>query len=189
MRTHSLLTRAASVAVCFGILLSGPLPAFGGNSGRAVRDVELSSDGTLYGQVVTAEGHVVGDAVVELRYEGQAVARTASAANGAFAITGVRGGVHQLAVGSSSSTVRLWQNGTAPQGAVEGIVITGSESVVRAQNYDPYGDPCNTCPPSSGFGLIDVVTLAMLGTSTAALVIAIDNNDKLDDIADDVGSP
>jgi hypothetical protein len=41
----------------------------------------------------------------------------------------------------------------------------------------------------SGFGLIDVVTVTMLGTSIAALVIAIDNNQKIDDINDNVGSP
>lgn len=189
MRTHTLLTKAASMAVCFGILLSGPVSAFGGSSSRAVRDVELSQDGTLHGRVVSAEGQVIHDAVVELRYEGNAVARTASSSSGEFAITGVRGGVHELAVGSASSSVRLWQNGTAPQGAVSGILVTGSESVVRAQNYDPYCDPGATCAPSSGFGLIDLVTLTMLGTSTAALIIAIDTNNDIDDLTDNIGSP
>jgi hypothetical protein len=189
MRAHTLLTKAASVAVCFGILISGPVATYGGVSGRVIRDVELSADGTLYGQVVTTEGHSVDEAVVELRFDGQSVASTASATNGTFAITGVRGGVHQLAVGGTNATVRLWQNGTAPKGAVAGIVVAGSETVVRGQSYDPYTENCNTCPPGSGFGLIDVVTLAMLGTSVAALVIAIDNNDKIDDLNNNVSSP
>jgi hypothetical protein len=188
MRAHTLLTKAASVAVCFGILISGPVSAYGDVSAAAVRDVELSADGTLYGQVRTNDGTTVDNAVIELRFDGQPVAQTTSAANGAFAITGVRGGVHQLAVGSANTTVRLWQNGTAPQGAVQGIVVAGSENIVRGQSYDPYVESYSAAP-GSGFGLIDVVTVTMLGTSIAALVIAIDNNQKIDDINDNVGSP
>ncbi len=46
------------------------------------------------------------------------------------------------------------------------------------------------CPPaSSGFGMLDIITLATVGTSAAALVYALDNNDKLDDLEDALASP
>lgn len=192
MRKHTLLTKAASIAVCFGILLSGPASALGGSPASTVRDVELSADGTLYGQVFTSEGKSVGNAQIELRFKGAAVARTATVADGQFAVTGVRGGVHDIAVGSLTTPVRLWKHGTAPDGALPGIIVSGNEHVVRGQACDMYGnpiDPCNTCPPSSGFGLIDVVTLAMLGTAVAGLVIAIDTNNQLDDLEAQLASP
>lgn len=178
MRMHTLLTKAASVAVCFGILLSGPVSAFGADKG-VVRDVELSANGTLYGQVFTSEGRPVDNAIVELRHQGSAVARTATAVDGQFVIDGVRGGAHEVAVGSLATPVRLWKSGTAPDGALKGLAIAGNEQIVRGQDCDQYGNPC---PPSSGFGLIDVVTLSMLGTSIAGLVIAIDNSNKIDDL-------
>lgn len=181
MRMHTLLTKAASIAVCFGILLSGPASAFGALNPGDIRDVELSEDGTLYGQVFTSSGHAVGQAQVELRYQGTPIARTASVADGQFAIAGVRGGVHELAVGSMTTQVRLWKHGSAPQGALPSMVVSGSENVVRGQAVDMYGNPIGVVP-SGGFGLIDVVTLAMVGTSVTALVFAIDSNNKLDDI-------
>ncbi|MCA9037638.1 MAG: hypothetical protein KDA91_21035, partial [Planctomycetaceae bacterium] len=99
-------------------------------------------------------------------------------ANGHFAIEGVRGGVHQVNVGNLATPVRLWKDGTAPAGALTGLVVAGDENIVRGQQYDEYGNPI--VGTTGGFGLIDVVTLAMVGTSVAGLVIAIDNNSKID---------
>ncbi len=183
MRMHTLMTKAASIAVCFGIMLSGPGSAFAGTSSSAVRNVELSADGTLYGRVFTSEGRAVDQAQIELRYQGTTIARTVSVKDGQFTITGVRGGVHEITVGSMSTPVRLWKNGTAPESASQGLIVSGSENVVRGQACDMYGNPIAGCPPTtSGFGLIDVVTLAMVGTSVAALVFAIDTNNELDDV-------
>ncbi|HQX49485.1 MAG TPA: carboxypeptidase-like regulatory domain-containing protein [Planctomycetaceae bacterium] len=184
MRTHTILTKAASVAACFGIFISSTASAFEGGRQQVARDVELTSDGTLNGQIYTTEGRAVENAAVELRYQGVTVARAMTGNNGDFAVTGVRGGAHDLRVGAASTSVRLWKNGTAPAGSAENLVMAANENVVRGQAYDENGNPCNTCPPTgTGFGLIDVVTLAMLGTSVAALVIAIDTNNEVDDLA------
>ncbi len=192
MRKHTILAKAASVAVCFGILLSHTASAFAGGPGPSpvARDVELRSDGTLHGQIYTSEGRVVENAPIELRYQGTAVARAMTGANGDFAITGVRGGAHDLSVGAATTSVRLWKNGTAPAGSVDSLVFAGDENVVRGQGIDEYGNPCNTCPPpSSGFGLIDVVTLTMLATSVTALVFAIETQNDIDDLQDQLASP
>lgn len=190
MRKHTFLHKAASLAVCFGILLSSNASAFDGARKQVARDIELTSDGTLQGQVRTSEGQLVENAEVELRYQGTPIARTTTGARGEFFITGVRGGAHDLHVGSMASPIRLWKNGTAPEGSVEGVVVAGDENIVRGQACDPYGAPGNACPPtSSGFGLIDVVTLAMLGTAAAGLVIAIDNHNDIDDLKNQLASP
>ena len=190
MRKHTILSRAASIAVCFGILLTNTVSAFDGDPAPTARDIELSADSALQGQIYTSEGRPVEHAAVELRYQGSTVAQATTGANGDFLITGVRGGAHDLAVGSMTVPVRLWKNGTAPSGAAEGVVVAASEEVVRGQAMDPYCDPGSACPPTgSGFGLIDVVTLAMLGTSVAALIIAIDTNNDVDDLNDQLVSP
>ena len=181
MKLHTTLTKAASLAVCFGVLMSGPVMA---GVDSVIRDVELSKDGTLYGQVYTPEGQPISSAAVQLKFNGKPVAATNSNSQGRFAITGVRGGAHEVTVGAVTSPVRLWKSGTAPQHATRGLTVAGNETIIRAQSYDPY---CDTCPPpSSGFGMLDVITLATVGASAASLVIAIDNNNKLDDLQNNV---
>lgn len=189
MRKHTLLTKAASIAVCFGILLTNVASAFDGVPSQVARDIELTADGALQGQIYSPEGTPVSRASVELRYQGTAIAQTTTGAQGEFLITGVRGGAHELSIGSMTTPVRLWKNGTAPEGAVDGVVVAASENVVRGQSMDTYGNPACAPPPTSGFGLIDVVTLAMLGTSVAALIIAIDTNNDVDDLKDALVSP
>ena len=180
MRTHTLLTKVASLAVCFGVMLSNPV--FAGGNG-IIKDVELSKDGTLYGQVFTPEGQKVADAIVQLRYQGTAIAAAKSNSAGQFAIGNVRGGAHEVVIGSLSSPVRLWSAGTAPNSATNGIVVKADERIVRGQ--DPYCEPNNACPPgvgTSGFGMLDVITLATVGAAAGALVVGIDNNNKLKDL-------
>jgi hypothetical protein len=183
MRKQTFLTKAASIAVCFGILLSNAASTLGGENGLMARDVELTREGTLVGQVCNSEGRALELAEVTLKFRGQQVASAVTGNNGEFMITGVRGGAHEMTVGSLTTSVRLWKNGTAPEGALEGMVIAADEQVVRGQEYDPYCAPA--CPPTgSGFGLIDVVTLALLATSVTGLVFAIENNNDIDDLQD-----
>lgn len=188
MRKHTILAKAASIAVCFGILLSNTASAFDGGPVPVARDIELTGDGTLRGQICTSEGRVVENAAIELRYQGTTVAQAITGANGTFAITGVRGGAHDLAFGSATTSVRLWKNGTAPVGAVNRLVLAGEENVIRGQ--DEYATPSSAYAPlSSGFGLIDVVTVAMLATSVTALVYAIDIHEDVHEIQDMLASP
>ena len=182
MRTHTLLTKVASVAVCFGVLLSGPVMA--GSQG-IIKDVELTANGTLYGQVYTPAGKTVADARVYLRYQGAPIAVAKSNAKGQFAISGVRGGAHEIVVGRVNHPVRLWNNGAAPKAASAAIGLAVDETVIRAQ--DVYCDTCDTCPPGgacgpSGFGMLDVITLATVGAAVGAMVVGLDNRSTLDDL-------
>lgn len=182
MQKYSSINRAASIAVCFGILLSNSICAFDGVRPAAPRDVALTEDGTLHGYVFTSEQHPVENAQIELRYRGTTVARTTTGAEGDFLITGVRGGAHEIAVGSMKSPVRLWKNGTAPAGAAEGYVVAASDRIIRGQAYDPYYDTegeeyCDIYThPASGCGMMDVVALAVMAGAATAVVIAFDNH-------------
>ena len=172
MQTNTLFSKITSLAVCFGVLLSGPVMAGDG----VIRDVELSKDGVLYGQIYNSHGKAVPNAVVQLRYRGTAVAAAKSDDKGLFAISGVRGGAHEVVVGPLRSPVRLWANGAAPKNATRGIAVAVNETIVRGQ--DVYcEDACDA--PTTGFGLLDVITLATVGSAVGALVVAIDNNDEI----------
>lgn len=181
MRTHTLFTRVACIAVCFGVLLSGPVMA--GAKG-IIKDIELSADGTLYGQIAASQGHPVSDAVIQLKYQGTSIAATKSNADGRFAISGVRGGAHEVVFGASRSPVRLWASGTAPKGAKPGLVITNPSTVVRGQDYDQNGNPIyyegSVDVGPTGFGLLDVITLGTLGLGGGALWVALDNQSEID---------
>ncbi|GAB5441257.1 MAG: hypothetical protein Fues2KO_16060 [Fuerstiella sp.] len=174
MRTHTLLTRVTSVAVCLGIMLSGPV-AFGAEG--IIKDIELTQDGKLYGQVFTPQGKTVPEAVVQLRYKGAAVAAAKSNHQGQFVITGVRGGAHEVVVGPLRQPVRLWAQGSAPRSATKGMVVAIDETIVRGQ--DVY---CEPGASTAGFGMLDVITLATVGAAVGSLVVAIDNNNELEDI-------
>jgi hypothetical protein len=188
MRKYSSLNQAASIAVCFGILLSNSVYGFGDVRSAVPRDVELTTDGSLRGQVYTSEQLPVENAQIELKYQGTTIARTTTGPEGDFLITGVRGGAHEVSVGAINSPVRLWKFGTAPNGAVTGIVMAANENVIRGQSYDPYGDRGGFGQPSSGFGLMDVVALALVGAAATAVVIAIEDH-KDDDTPPVVASP
>ena len=182
MRTHTLLTKVASIAVCFGVLLSGPVMA--GSKG-IIKDIELTRNGTLVGQVFTPEGRTVADAPVTLRYQGTSIAAARSNADGRFLIEGVRGGAHELVVGALNHPVRLWANGTAPKNATRAAVVSADEKIVRGQETyyeDEYaGGPIYGGGPS-GFGMLDVITLATVGSAVGALVVGIDNRNSLEDL-------
>ena len=186
MRMHALFTRVACIAVCLGVLLSGPVMA--GAKG-VIKDIELSADGTLYGQTAASHGRPIADAVVQLRYQGMPVAATKSNADGRFAISGVRGGAHEVVIGAVRSPVRLWANGTAPKGATPGLVIATNATVVRGQDYDEYGNSiyydgeiaaARAGVGPTGFGMLDVITLGTLGLGGASLAIALDNQNDID---------
>lgn len=176
MRTHTLLSRAASIAVCFGVLLSGPLATAG--QSRVIRDVQLTQQGKFQGQILTPAGKTVSNAVVQLRFRGAPVAAAKTDTQGRFAISGVRAGAHEVVTGAVHSPVRLWSYGTAPRGARTGMVVAIDETIIRGQDYCETG----ACAPTSGFGMLDVITLATVGAAVGALVVGLDNKNTLEDL-------
>lgn len=82
--------------------------------GLRFTDVQLTGAGVLQGTVAAAEGQPLASAVVEVRYQGKTIAVATSGANGQFAVSQVRPGVHEVVVGSHAQPVRIWASGAAP---------------------------------------------------------------------------
>jgi hypothetical protein len=179
-----MLKKFVSVAVCCGLLLSSSASAFEGARAQAARDVELSGAGHLSGTVCTPEGIPVSGKAVTLKYQGAVVAETTSGANGDFAFSGVRGGVHELSVGSSSTPLRLWKHGSAPAGAGRQVAVAVGEPIVRGQNG--FVSPAAFAP---GYGFMTGVAIVATGAAITGLVVAADAKNDLDDLRDSLASP
>ncbi|MEY4187514.1 MAG: hypothetical protein RIT02_2548 [Planctomycetota bacterium] len=171
MRKYTLLNRMASIAACVGMLLTGVSSAFEGNRAPIAKDVEISARGTLQGQVLTPAGTPIANAPVRLAWQGTPVAETKTTAEGRFVISGVRSGVHELSVGSSQSSLRLWKNGTAPANSLQTVSVTENEQVVRGQFADGVVGSTNST-------FITIAAVAGVAVGTTALVIAANNDDE-----------
>jgi hypothetical protein len=100
----------------------------------AIHDVALRPRGLLVGQIVDPTMAPLVGKTVEIRADGQTAATTTTDANGVFAVSGLRGGVHQVIAGDSMELCRLWTPGTAPPQARSNLrLIPGQDTVVRGQ--------------------------------------------------------
>ncbi|MFM7038401.1 MAG: hypothetical protein ACKO2L_11835 [Planctomycetaceae bacterium] len=183
MKRHSLLNKIVSLAVCCGALLSHSAVAFEGPGSQIARDVELSGAGHLTGAVCTPEGLPLTGRNVQLKYQGAVVAETTSGRDGQFAFSGVRGGVHELSVDSTSSQVRLWKHGTAPVGANRQVAVTVGDSLVRGQMGPGF------VPFAPGFGFMTAVSIASVAVATTSVVVAVDAQNEADDLRAQLSSP
>lgn len=129
-----------------------PLPAMAAESHAAepstgaaaisVADVELGQGGLLLGQVLDAEAQPLVDSQVTVMAGSQPVATAQTDDNGVFAVTGLRGGMHQLDAGESRQFCRLWSPGTAPPAAESALQMVAGGDTIRGQ-WGP--------PPGNGF--------------------------------------
>lgn len=185
MRIQTPLNLVACLVAGFSLCFSPGAMGYGG----VIKDVELSSRGILKGRVIHPNGTAVSQAAVQVRYRGKTIAVASSSANGQFAVEQVRGGLHEVVVAGQSTPVRFWTSGAAPIGCPPELF---SEVASPVGQFCPAAEGCGvgqTCQPvqqcvlpeSRQLDMVDVFTLATLGTSIAALVIAIDANNAAKD--------
>ena len=118
----------ALLGICSTTLAAGP----------ASRDLSLSRDGSLRGQVLTAEGQAVAGTEVVLTKTGQAPVAVKTAKDGKFEFNGVAPGIYQLASQGRGGTVRVWNSEIAPPKAHDGaLIVTGD--VARGQFFGGEG--------------------------------------------------
>lgn len=163
------LTRAAVVLACCGMLM--PRVGNAAPVGKSSRDIALTANGSLSGQVLTTEGQPLDGAVIVINRGGKEVHRAVSRADGAFAVAGLGSGLYELQVGQQAIPVRLWTTDAAPPTALDQAIIVVGDGV-RGEY----------CPPSL-CGL-DIITLWTLVASTGALVLSAINQSDLNDIED-----
>lgn len=99
----------------------------------SIRDIALRSGGLLTGQVLDAKLRPSAGAQVTIRGTDATVATTQSDTNGTFAVTGLRGGIHQIVTPTGNVLCRFWAPGTAPPCAVDQIAMIDDQTVVRGQ--------------------------------------------------------
>ncbi len=98
-----------------------------------IRDVALSPGGLLIGQVVDTNLRPVAGAEVAIFVADTAVATSRTDASGTFAVTGLRGGTHQVVAPHGTAICRLWAPGTAPPCATNQLAIIEQRAIVRGQ--------------------------------------------------------
>jgi hypothetical protein len=89
----------------------------------AVVDIALRDGGTLHGQVVDLQGASVQGVPVSIKAQDRNVATVTTAADGRFAVPGLRGGVYHVAAADGQGVYRLWSAGTAPPSAQQGAIV------------------------------------------------------------------
>ncbi|MCA9230061.1 MAG: carboxypeptidase regulatory-like domain-containing protein [Planctomycetales bacterium] len=132
------LNLSAALLSCLGMLVS---PVAAATPATAPRDVALHEGGVLLGQVVDAQGGSVAGAPVSLYSGGKEVARTESDVAGKFAVSGLQGGVYQVASAQGQDVYRLWNAQTAPPAAQRGMMLVSNPDIVRGQG--PFGGIAN----------------------------------------------
>ena len=174
------LTASAVWLACLGMILpesalaaSGPdavqpLPSTVGTPTPPVSDVALQDGGILAGQVLDRQGVPLAGAPVVLRQNDVEVASTATDANGQFHVSGLRGGLYQVAVGQEVRVYRLWAARTAPPSAQPAALLVSGNEVVRGQccgcnDSCCCGDDCSL----AGFFTNPWVVAAVVATAIA----------------------
>ncbi len=152
MRTINTLKHFCAWVACLGVL--SPAATFGATpdvlqsrSASLIKDVELSANGTLDGQIVDQQGNQVSGAAVTLLQGNQQVAQTRTDTSGSFSVPGLRGGTYQIASVHGVNVYRAWAVETAPPTAADSVLLVSQQSVVRGQcpggcgTQPAYGQP------------------------------------------------
>ena len=177
---------ALAMTACLG-LLAGQVPAgaFGpivpiqpetaAPSPQTVSDVVLDSQGHLSGQIVDEQGRPRAGVVVELRQGRRLAAQAVTDARGQFSVAGLSGGLYLLTAGSAQQLFRVWTAEAAPpQARTTVVLVSETQPVVRGNDVIETIDE------------LDMITLTMVGSSVAAVTIAIITLDEINDLEDQV---
>jgi hypothetical protein len=138
-RWGRIMAALASIGLCMPILPASaketaPLKA------PLVRDVELGFGGLLVGRLLDANGRPLQDAEVSILTGDKQLAATRTDAEGVFAVSNLRGGVHQITTADSVQLCRLWAPGTAPPQAAKSIDVISDSATIRGQYGPPPGN-------------------------------------------------
>lgn len=99
---------------------------------RVIVDISLQA-GRLTGRVTDAEGIPVAEAFVVAIQNQKAVSRATTDEDGAFSLSGIRGGLCHVVAGNVVQVCRCWTHDAAPPAAKPRLLIASDTAVVRGQ--------------------------------------------------------
>jgi hypothetical protein len=130
MNAHPLVRGLAVSLAVLGLCLpemalagSQSTPAAPPPASRAVVDIALADGGVLHGQVVDLQGNNAMGVPVSVKTQDQQIIRTTTVKDGRFTVSGLRGGVYQVAAGQGQGVYRLWTAKAAPPSAQKNAVV------------------------------------------------------------------
>ncbi len=140
MRTVRFVRGVVLTLAAMGICV--PQVAFAAEPAPAILDVALADGGVLHGQVINAQGAGAAGMPVYIRTQDRDVAAATTAADGGFAVQGLKGGVYQVSTLQGHGIYRLWSPGTAPPVAQNGAILYTQSSAVDSNvvHYTQNGD-------------------------------------------------
>lgn len=213
MKLHQLFKSTVAALTCAGMLIPGGLLQAGETTPKTeakkpasiVRDLSLTSEGVLEGQVFTAKKAAATGVVVSIRQKRKEIHRTRTDDLGRFEVRDLKPGTYYIIAGTGHGLYRVWASTIAPPKALKSARIISDKTLVRGQDspdgsilYDENGvaygqvrivdngglvpvSPGATFGPSTGFldslGLYDVLILGGVGAGIGLGVAALNDDD------------
>lgn len=133
MLTSSSFAKAmAFAAALVAVTPAAPLLAETKSEEKVVRSLDITLvKGELHGKLLSAHGEPLKGAPVSVTRNNKVVARTLTAEDGSYAVTGLTPGVHVVGLSEGNLPVRLWNQGSAPTSSRS--TLTLSQTAVRGQ--------------------------------------------------------
>ena len=128
-----------SLAAVVGIVLPAQINAAEPAAAAAplAIDVALDAEGSLAGMVVGTHGQPAAGAPVSLSAAGVGPIRVVTDDEGRFRVTGLRGGIYQIAAGERAVAFRVWTPAAAPPGAQRRVMLVIDGGTARGQTPLP----------------------------------------------------
>jgi len=163
--------RYATVAMCTGVFSVPPTvmraqDAVVAPQSAVPADISLAADGLLTVRAVDSAGNPAPGRHVRLLSGGTEVAAVTTGTSGILQVSGLREGVHEIAVDSTTTSVRLWEQDGAPPHA---------DSAACVVCPDECGPACPPKQPQRGplkraFANYPLATTALIGAGIGAAI-------------------
>jgi hypothetical protein len=169
--TRAIWVRYATVAMCTGVFSVPPSvmraqDAVVAPQSAVPADVALAKDGLLTVRAVDSVGNPASGRHVRLLAGGTEVAAVTTGTSGVLQVSGLREGVHEIEVDSTTTSVRLWeQDGAPPHADSSACVVCPNECQPACPPQKPHRGPLKRA-----FANYPLATTALIGAGIGAAI-------------------